>query len=83
MECPDILSMLAHYSVSSPGSSWMLGLWLGPDATANQQQLKRLQVLLETYPQLPVFAVSVGNEAISRKDLSQHELISYIRKVGG
>ena len=30
-----------------------------------------------------MYAITVGNEVISRRDLSQHELVGYVRKVRG
>ncbi|MDP3994942.1 MAG: glycosyl hydrolase family 17 protein [bacterium] len=55
------------------------GAWLGKDREANERQLSNLVTLVQNYPGID--SVTVGNEVLLRQDLSEAELIVYIRRV--
>ena len=62
------------------GITVSLGIWIGPDLAANQQQIKRgIKVALAN--RRVVDRVFVGNEAILRGDVTPHQLNGYIREV--
>ncbi len=62
------------------GLNVTLGAWIGPDAAANELELKRLsEVLNEGHRN--IVRVIVGNEAILRADLPVPELIGYLDRV--
>lgn len=56
------------------------GAWLGTRAVINAQEISALIEAANRYPET-VQRVIVGNEVLLRKDLTQRELINYIRAV--
>lgn len=60
------------------GIKTLVGAWLGSDEDKNEQEIAALiQLAKDGY----VDIASVGNEVLYRKDLSENELIHYIRSV--
>lgn len=60
------------------GIKTLVGAWLGDDAEINQQEIAGLlQLAKEGY----VDIAAVGNEVMYRKDLTEDELIDFIKKV--
>ncbi len=57
----------------------VLGLWLGPDASANAKEIKSLSKLKGKLKN--VMAIAVGSETLLRGDLSMDVLIGYIQQV--
>lgn len=57
-----------------------LGLWIGPDLENNRQELMRLyKTLAENHKN--IVRVLVGNEALLRTDVTEEQLITYLREV--
>jgi exo-beta-1,3-glucanase (GH17 family)/cellulose synthase/poly-beta-1,6-N-acetylglucosamine synthase-like glycosyltransferase len=62
------------------GLNVALGGWIGPDATANDQELEKLsRVFRQSHRN--VVRVIVGNEALLRKDVEPQRLIAYLERV--
>ena len=62
------------------GMEVLLGLWLGRDAAANEQQLREGIAVANRYPQV-VRGVIVGNEVLLRGELPPERLAAYLRQV--
>lgn len=56
----------------------LVGAWLGTDAEKNEQEIENLISLAK---QGFVDVAAVGNEVLYRKDLTEDELINYIKRV--
>ena len=54
------------------------GAWLGPDMSVNEEEIANLIELAHT---LGLESVIVGNEVLLRGDLTEEQLIDYIRRV--
>lgn len=62
----------------SMGLKTLVGAWLGSDKDLNEQEIEGLiRLARDGY----VDIASVGNEVMYRKDLSEEELLEYIRRV--
>eukprot|EP00879_Flechtneria_rotunda_P014237 GHRR01014874.1.p2 GENE.GHRR01014874.1~~GHRR01014874.1.p2 ORF type:complete len:357 (+),score=112.62 GHRR01014874.1:1858-2928(+) len=81
VECPDLMRMLLHYSTIDDRVSWLLGVWVGKDQAANQAQVDLLARLLEEYPHARISGIAVGNEAVSRGDATQTQVLGLINNV--
>jgi exo-beta-1,3-glucanase (GH17 family) len=57
-----------------------LGAWIGVDLEKNREEMRLLQKTLQSNSQ-SVIRILVGNEALMRKDVSEQQLIDYIREV--
>lgn len=62
------------------GMQVLLGIWLGGDAKANEQQVALGVATANRYPQV-VRGLIVGNEVLLRGDLPPPALIGYLRRV--
>ncbi|TXG36999.1 MFS transporter [Seonamhaeicola maritimus] len=60
------------------GLKTMVGAWIGNDKSLNHKEIKALIALAK---QGHVDVAVVGNEVLMRNDLSEQELLGYIRKV--
>ena len=58
----------------------MLGAWIGIDLTENHKELDILKRTLQAQPK-NIVGILVGNEALMRQDVSEQQLIDYIREV--
>ena len=61
------------------GVNVALGIWLGRDAEANRREVETGLRLIGYNPNISV--VVVGNETLLRRDMTEAELIGYIREV--
>ena len=60
------------------GLKTMVGAWLGENLAINEEEISNvLQIAKEGYADL----VAVGNEVMYREDLSEEDLLKYIRRV--
>ncbi len=62
------------------GMKVLLGIWLGGDLKANEQQVALGIATARAYPQV-VRGVIVGNEVLLRGDLSSQQLAGYLQRV--
>jgi len=62
------------------GMKVLLGIWLGYDRKANEQQVKLGIATARAYPQV-LRGVIVGNEVLLRGDLSSKQLAGYLQQV--
>lgn len=62
------------------GMKVLLGIWLGGDRKANEQQVKLGIATARAYPQV-LRGVVVGNEVLLRGDLSARQLAGYLHEV--
>jgi exo-beta-1,3-glucanase (GH17 family) len=65
---------------ASLGMKVSLGIWLGPDRAANQQQITAAIALIHS-DRGTIDRVFVGSETLLRGDLNLEELRSYLRQV--
>jgi exo-beta-1,3-glucanase (GH17 family) len=62
------------------GMQVLLGIWLGSDSKANEQQMRLGIATANTYPQV-LRGVIVGNEVLLRGELSASQLAGYLQRV--
>ncbi|KAF6262970.1 hypothetical protein COO60DRAFT_556818 [Scenedesmus sp. NREL 46B-D3] len=75
------MRMLLHHTTANAQVSWLVGVWIGKDAAANKAQIKLLGKLLAEFPSANLAGIAVGNEAISRGDVTEQQLLQYIAQV--
>ncbi|SMO43870.1 Exo-beta-1,3-glucanase, GH17 family [Saccharicrinis carchari] len=64
--------------VKQRGMRTLVGAWLGTDAKINEQEITNLiEVAKQGYADI----VAVGNEVLYREDLSEQELLKFIKRV--
>jgi len=74
IEGNEIIPRIAHEF----GLKTLVGAWLGDDKTLNEEEISGLiKLAKEGY----VDIAAVGNEVMYRKDLTEEELLTYIRRV--
>jgi len=60
------------------GLKTLVGAWLGENEDTNEEEIENvIQIAKNGYADL----VAVGNEVLYREDLTEEELLKYIRKV--
>lgn len=69
---------VAGHEIHQRGRKAAIGAWLGPDASANQQEL---QTLIQLANAGEVDLAIVGSEVLLRGDLEKHELVTHLRSV--
>ena len=62
------------------GINVAVGLWLSDDKAANEAELARFEELFKQYHR-QIVRVVVGNEVLLRRDLTEQELIGYLKRV--
>jgi len=62
------------------GMQVLMGAWIGQEEKQAVSEIATLKKLIALYPEV-VKAIIVGNEALLRKDVSQDQLIGYLKEV--
>lgn len=78
-QCPLELDLLLQETYTDEAFSVFIGVWINWNETSNSMQMQSLLTALENHPHARIYAISIGNEVLLRKDMSEDTLIDKIR----